>query len=249
MTNARCAAALLLIALCGPVQAGPACEKTRFEQSRFTVCAFDSRSMDLELVLTDGAGKPLRSLAALAARKDAARLRFATNAGMFDDSGRPVGLYIEGGRQLHGVDTADGPGNFHLKPNGVFSADADGTLHVETTEQFLAAGRTPLWATQSGPMLVIDGELHPKFAAEGTSRHLRNGVGLRDADTAFFVISDEPVSFGRFARFFRDGLGCREALYFDGAVSSLWWPGGGRKDGNAFLGPLLAVFDRTGARR
>ena len=57
----------------------------------------------------------------------------------------------------------------------------------------------------------------------------------------------EPVdkavmAFGRMARFFRDGLGCSDALYLDGTVSSLWDPGAGRKDSYSSLGPMIAVF-------
>ena len=101
-----------------------------------------------------------------------------------------------------------------------------------------------MWATQSGPMLVLDGRIHPRFSADGESRLVRNGVGVADPRTAFFVISEDPVSFGRLARFFRDALGCRDALFLDGTVSSLWDPSAARQDGYASLGPLIAVFRR-----
>ena len=100
----------------------------------------------------------------------------------------------------------------------------------------------PRWATQSGPMLVIDGALHPAIQANGPSLHIRNGVGVADAERAWFAISEEPVSFGRLARLFRDVLGCRNALYLDGSVSSLWDRPAGRRDGAPELGPLVAVF-------
>jgi uncharacterized protein YigE (DUF2233 family) len=91
-------------------------------------------------------------------------------------------------------------------------------------------------------MLVIDGKLHPRFDADGQSQLVRNGVGVRDSRTAFFVISEEGVSFGRFARFFRDALKAPDALYLDGSVSSLWDPGAGRQDGYSGLGPMIVVF-------
>ena len=103
----------------------------------------------------------------------------------------------------------------------------------------------PYWATQSGPMLVIDGELHPRFAEDGASRLMRNGVGARDGRTAYFVISGGFVSFGRFARFFRDELGCTDALFLDGSVSCLWAPSLGRNDQDHALGPMVVVLDRT----
>lgn len=116
-------------------------------------------------------------------------------------------------------------------------------MRIETSEAFAARGDTPLWATQSGPMLVIAGALHPAIHANGTSRLLRNGVGVRNPHTAYFVISEGPVSFGRFARFFRDRLGCRDALFLDGTVSSLWAPRLHRMDARVPIGPMAVVLD------
>ena len=59
-----------------------------------------------------------------------------------------------------------------------------------------------------------------------------------------FVISDEPVSFGKFARAFRDSLHCHDALYLDGYVSSLWDAGAGRIDQRFPLGPMIVVSER-----
>ncbi len=166
------------------------------------------------------------------------------NAGMYDDRGMPIGLYVEKGRERRKLNLRDGPGNFHMKPNGVLAIGRDGKLAILTSEQWAARARKPYWATQSGPMLVIHGRIHPLIRPNGDSLYVRNGVGLADARHAWFVISDGPVSFGRFARLFRDGLGCREALYFDGAVSSLWDPAAGRRDSSHQLGPMIAVLDR-----
>jgi len=163
-----------------------------------------------------------------------ADVAFAMNAGMFDAAGSPIGLDVEDGQRLHTISTADGPGNFHMKPNGVFWVDASGAPHVASTDAFLAASTTPLWATQSGPMLVIDAELSILNSARtGTSRLVRNGVGVGDDGRTWFVISDGPVSFGKLARFFRDELKSVNALYFDGAVSSLWAPSLKRMDAGA----------------
>ncbi len=169
------------------------------------------------------------------------------NAGMYDDEGRPIGLYVEAGRNRHPVNLRAGPGNFHLKPNGVFAVAPDGSVAIARSEEVSRLPFRPRWATQSGPMLVIDGRLHPRFQANGASLNIRNGVGVADARTAWFAISEEPVSFGRFARLFRDGLGCPNALYLDGTVSSLWDPGAGRRDDGYEIGPMVAVFRRTGA--
>ncbi len=209
------------------------------------MCAYDARANEIELAL-DEAGTPLRSFARLESHLGprARRLRFAMNAGMYDDRGMPIGLFVEAGRERRPLNLRDGPGNFHMKPNGVFAAGADGTLAILPSEEWASKHRRPRWATQSGPMLVVHGAIHPMIRTNGESLHVRNGVGLVDARHAWFAISDEPVSFGRFARLFRDELGCREALYFDGAVSSLWSPASGRRDSSHRIGPMIAVFAR-----
>jgi uncharacterized protein YigE (DUF2233 family) len=70
-------------------------------------------------------------------------------------------------------------------------------------------------------MLVIDGVLHPRFEPDGQSKYVRNGVGVDEAGRAVFAISRGEVSLGKFARLYRDALGCRNALFFDGAISAL----------------------------
>jgi uncharacterized protein YigE (DUF2233 family) len=229
-------------------QAGSApCTIRTFETSTFTVCEFDSKSQTLQLALSDTNGKALRGFVNLAAQlgSQANTVEFAMNAGMFDTAGAPIGLYVENGVVRHGLNTEDGNGNFYLKPNGVFSLDADGNVLVETAESYSARQATPIWATQSGPMLLINGALNPQIALDGPSKNIRNAVGVRDAHTALFVISNEPVSFGRLGRFFRDTLDCQDALYLDGTVSSLWVPLQGRQDHAAKLGPMVLVLKKS----
>ena len=91
-------------------------------------------------------------------------------------------------------------------------------------------------------MLVIDGKLHPRFDPDGPSRYVRNGVGIAPGGKAVFVISADAVSFGKFARFFRDRIKARNALYFDGSVSSLWDPAAGRMDDFTDIGPIVVAF-------
>jgi len=98
--------------------------------------------------------------------------------------------------------------------------------------------------TQSGPMLVIDGALHPRFIDGGTSKYIRNGVGTSaDGQRAIFAISNAPVNFHSFGRLFRDVLALPNALYFDGNVSRLYAPTLGRDDFGFRLGPMVAVFE------
>jgi uncharacterized protein YigE (DUF2233 family) len=235
---------LMLIAGCGAAADDRPCAARTFEGSTFKVCRYDPATSELRLAL-DGPSVALGSLTALKAQlgADAARVEFAMNAGMYDTNRRPVGLYVEAGRQRKAARLCNGPSNFCLAPNGVFWTDARGRPHLDETAGFLARGAKPQWATQSGPLLVQAGQLHPKLSPDGASRYVRNGVGLCGG-MALFAISEGPVSLGRFARFFRDELGCQDALHIDGTVSSLWAPSLKRLDGRTGLGPLIVVLKK-----
>ena len=235
---------LLLPGACGssaqpPQMPASACRIELFEATRFTVC--DPGAGELRLIAAGKDEVAKRGYAELMAEIPADRVAFAMNAGMFDDDGRPIGLAVVDGRQLHAINMRDGGGNFHLKPNGVFLVRRDGTAAAVTSEAY-AQSPNIAFATQSGPMLVIDGAIHPKFDADGESRFIRNGVGIGPGGRALFVISNEVVSFGKLARFFRDGLKAKDALYFDGSVSSLWDPANGRMDAGVPLGPMIVAL-------
>ncbi|MDQ0465502.1 uncharacterized protein YigE (DUF2233 family) [Caulobacter ginsengisoli] len=237
--------ALVLLAGCGSAPAEPpVCKLQRFENAGFTVCRYDPAESELKLALDEPKG-PLGGLAALktALGADAGRVQFAMNGGMYDPDQRPVGLYVEAGKRRKPARLCDGPSNFCLKPNGVFWTAEDGTPHLDETSLFIAGNASPRWATQSGPLLVQAGRLHPKISPDGPSRLIRNGVGVCGGK-ALFVVSEDPVSLGKLARFFRDGLNCPDALHIDGTVSSLWAPNLGRMDGRTDLGPLIVVLRR-----
>ena len=173
------------------------------------------------------------------------RLRFATNAGMFDPALKPVGLYVERGRELVHVNTMSGYGNFRMKPNGVFYISADRAAVAETRAFLTQRTRADL-ATQSGPMLVISGRVHPRFDERSTSLKARNGVGVRADGKVIFAISQGEVTFDAFARLFRDGLNCPNALFLDGgSASSLYAPSLNRVSNILSLGPMLAVYERN----
>ena len=249
----RLALAFLLLVPCGssaqePQWPASPCRIETFEGSRFTVC--DPGRGKLLLVAAGKDEVPKRSFAEVMADLPAERVAFAMNAGMFDEDGRPIGLAITGRRQVHAINLNDGPGNFHLKPNGVFSVAHTGAARIAPSGPMTAIQRaqTVELATQSGPMLVIDGKLHPKLSHDGQSRFIRNGVGVRDG-RALFVISNEVVSMGKLARFFRDSLHARNALYFDGSVSALWDPAAGRQDAGVPLGPIIVAIKPAPATR
>lgn len=237
---------LLILTACSKPNAAAeqpqsACQVQIFEESQFIVCEADGGS--IEIIAAGPGEESIRRLADLEASLGARakRVAFAMNAGMYDEDGRPIGLAIVDGQQKHAVNRRRGGGNFHLMPNGVFELFDDGRASVVPTDDWQPS-RSVRFATQSGPMLVIDSKLHPAFDADGTSRYIRNAVGVKPDGRVFFVISDEPVSFGKLARFFRDELKTPNALFLDGAVSALWDPANGRRDVTKPLGPMVVAF-------
>ena len=119
-----------------------------------------------------------------------------------------------------------------------------GKAGVSVSEAYLEAGIDPDFATQSGPMLVIDGDIHPSINADGTSRKRRNGVGVsEDGETVYFAISDGAVTFHEFASLFRDRLDAPNALFLDGQVSRLYAPMIGRNEPGLDMGPIVGVVE------
>jgi uncharacterized protein YigE (DUF2233 family) len=92
-------------------------------------------------------------------------------------------------------------------------------------------------------MLVHQGELttSPVMNPKSESRRIRNGVCAPSPNTAVFAISESPVTFHEFAVYFRESLGCSEALYLDGSISSLYAPRLGRADHWSAMGPIIGV--------
>jgi len=241
-------AGLAVPLLAAPLLAGEAaahtgvtCRTLTFEGAGYSVCEVDPAAAELRLFLEDSEGRVWGSFQRLAAGLAPRHLVFAMNAGMYHPDRSPVGHYVEDGTERMRVIASAGPGNFGMLPNGVFCAEP-GRARVLETDAYLAEAPACRHATQSGPMLVIDGEIHPRFIPGSSSRFLRNGVGTSvEGDRAVFAISDEPVSFHDFARLFRDRLGLPHALYFDGKVSRLWAPELGRADTGFPLGPIVGV--------
>lgn len=277
----RLSVLLFLVAL-APVAAFAACREETAGQARFAVCEFSPQSDDIRLFLGDDSGVPFAEFSRLKAALEqrGETLLFAMNAGMYHKDRTPVGLYVEAGEEKKKLSTKDGPGNFHMKPNGVFWIDGAGAAGVMETMAFARSGPSPAcgrgqgegastreavggsgapsppdplplkrergdgcvaYATQSGPMLVIDGAIHPKFLVDATSRKRRNGVGVRADGTVVFAISDTPVTFHEFAVYFRDMLNTPNALYLDGTISRLYAPDIGRDEPGLAMGPIVAV--------
>jgi uncharacterized protein YigE (DUF2233 family) len=251
----RLACLIASLTLVGDASASTgACEEISVPDAKYTVCRFDARSDRIELFYSDSNGLPFRTFAALSAKLSVQgqALAFAMNAGMYHEDRSPVGLFIGDGVTRTPANTGAAAGNFYLKPNGVFFISKDRTGVMETAA-FLRSGITPRYATQSGPLLVLNGMIHEKFKPESISRNIRNGVGVDDdGHSVVFAISNAPVTFHSFAVLFRDRLGVKNALYLDGAISRLYAPELNRNDLGADMGPIVGVTvdaeSHTGAR-
>jgi uncharacterized protein YigE (DUF2233 family) len=210
----------------------------------FTVCRVDLRSDHLELFWRDDAGRPYRQFSVLrdALGSQGRHLVFAVNAGMYKPDLSPVGLFVVEGKELVPLNHHVGSGNFSQQPNGVFLVEGH-SARVITTDDYDKESPKPSLATQSGPMLVHEGEITTSAVMNpnSTSRKIRNGVCAPSSDAVVFTLSESPVSFYEFASFFKDFLHCREALYLDGTISGLYAPSLNREDRGSDMGPMLGV--------
>ncbi len=240
-------AALAAIALLWATDAAATqCRAETVNDIPYTICEVDLTQETLSLFLNDENGRPFGYFGVIdaALKKVGRALGFATNAGMYHEDRRPVGYYLENGSEAQRIISSAGPGNFGLLPNGVLCL-RDGRADVIETTDFVKEQPDCHSATQSGPMLVIDGALHPRFLVNSTSTFIRNGVGTTaDGKRAVFAISDAPVTFHQFGRLFRDHLGMPNALYLDGNISRLRAPDLDRS-GTGFtrLGPIIGVIE------
>lgn len=245
-------ALLILLVACGAASAAP-CRDKNFGGSSYIVCTFDPLSDDIRLFWRGADGRPYRTFDALSRALTAQgnSLPFAMNGGMYERDFSPVGLHIENGQQLTKINTKTVRGrpsqvpNFYKKPNGVFYL-GEGSAGVLETGQFLAKKPKAKFATQSGPMLVIDGTIHPAFIVRSKDLKPRNGVGVTKDGKVHFVMTKGRVSFYALAQLFRDGLGANNALFLDGGTApGLYAPDLGRNDppSHGGYGPIIAVVN------
>jgi uncharacterized protein YigE (DUF2233 family) len=213
-----------------PAQALDSAQRT-FEGQTFRVVSIDLKREPLSLHWRNpDNGAPFGDIETLRQWGEAhgQRLLFAANAGIYDRRSAPLGLYVEDGKTqvplnlAHGNPTA---GNFSLLPNGVFAIYPDGHAAVRTSAGFKTDRQHAQLATQSGPMLVIDGRINDAFVDDSASLKWRSGVCAKTPREVVFAISEAPVNFHTFARLFRDQLGCRDALYLDGTISQFYIDG------------------------
>lgn len=169
-------------------------------------------------------------------------LSFAMNAGMYHPNYQPVGLYIENSKQMMPLNVSEGTGNFFMQPNGVVAWNQHKAIILKTKD-WGHANFKAMYATQSGPMLVVDGKIMSQFLKDSDSKKIRNGVGIKDGQL-YFVVSQQRVNFYEFAQFFKEGLQVEQALYLDGSISSIYAPTINRYDRAFKLGPMVGYIEQ-----
>jgi uncharacterized protein YigE (DUF2233 family) len=243
----------LWLASTGLAAAEP-CRRETFGDAAYIVCSFDLAKNDIRMVWQDGEGAPYKTFDALAQSMKAHGLilGFAMNGGMYVENFVPVGLYVEEGKELAPANTRTVTGepqnipNFYKKPNGVFYLTGK-AAGIMPTDKYLAAPPKARFATQSGPMLVIGGKIHPAFIEKSTDMKRRDGVGISSPTKVHFAISEGAVNFYDFARFFQEKLRCKNALFLDGgSAPGLFAPELQRSDtpGHGGYGPIIAVVTK-----
>jgi uncharacterized protein YigE (DUF2233 family) len=213
------------------------------DESKFLIYEVNPIKQDLAFYWKSENGQPLKTFQNLKTELDKKdkKLLFAMNAGMFKTDFSPLGLYIEKGKTVTKLNTIQkAHGNFYLQPNGIFYLTKEKKPRICTSENFKPDSNIQ-YATQSGPMLVIDGKLHPKFTKGATSTHFRNGVGILPNGNLLFVMSKEKVNFYDFATLFKNKK-CKNALYLDGFVSKTYLP---VKDANDLGGDFGVIIGET----
>lgn len=204
----------------------------------------DLNAQNLQLYWKDEQGETLNSiqnLKSFLARKNQT-LIFAMNGGMYKQDYTPEGLFILNKETLSPLNTATGYGNFYLKPNGVFYITTDNIPVVCKTTDFKDNGEIK-YATQSGPMLIIDGAIHSAFKEGSSNLNIRNGVGILPDNKVLFAMSKTEINFYDFARFFQKS-GCKHALYLDGFVSRMYLPEKNWIQTDGRFGVLIGVTEK-----
>ncbi|MFN8263739.1 MAG: phosphodiester glycosidase family protein [Chitinophagales bacterium] len=223
-----------------------------FKDVKYYLCVVDlqSKTQTINFHLKNKEGKSYNSISALLKDKELDSLDFlmVTNGGMYTPNHEPQGLFIEKGKTIKPIDESNvnNNTNFYLFPNGVFYVDSNNNANIKTTTEYSKLNKTlhTKYATQSGPMLVIDNKIHEKFVQGSKNINIRSGVGIMDNKRVIFLISDGAVNFWDFATVFKDIFGCKNALYLDGAISLMYLNKVNPSDVGGNFGPLISITKR-----
>jgi len=200
------------------------CKKENPINSDFIIYQTNSKNDKVTLFWKNDKNEPLKNIKNLKEFTDSKseNLKFAMNGGMFIKNNIPKGLYIENYQKLNEIDTLSSEGNFYLKPNGIFYITTSNDYKILTSEKFRFNSEIK-YATQSGPMLIVDGKVNSIFQKKSKNLNIRNGVGILKNGEVVFAMSKKKINFYDFAELFKN-LGCQNALYLDGFVSRSYFP-------------------------
>lgn len=207
----------------------------------FVTYTVDPKKQNLNFYWKDESANNFRSLGNLknTLNRKNLKLLFAVNGGMYKKDKSPQGLYIEKGKVLSRLDTLSGNGNFYLMPNGVFFLTDENIPGIATTQSFQNY-KDIKYATQSGPMLLVNGAINVVFNKGSKNLNIRNGVGILPNNKILFAMSKKEINFYDFAKYF-ESLGCRNALYLDGLVSRTYAPSENWIQTDGDFGVILGV--------
>jgi uncharacterized protein YigE (DUF2233 family) len=179
---------------------------------------FVFKPSQLRLFWKDARGIPFLSFSNV--RKEHPNLVFMMNAGMYTASNNPapVGLYVENGVKLCPVNIViNKKVNYGISPSGIFYFNAQ-KAHIIKAKDW-SNQINAKYATQSGPMLLIEGVVNRNLPKGSYIK--RNGVGVRaDGKVVFACFRSNFIDF---AVWFKNQK-CTNALYLDGGISDYWTP-------------------------
>ncbi len=183
-----------------------------------------------------------------AVEKENKKLLFATNAGIYKPDNSPEGLYIENGKKYVKVNYKQPAGyaNFYMnfgkeaRSNGIFIVTDKNKASVIKANEYKYSENIK-FATQSGPLMLRNGKINPKFTKGSKNKRIRSGVGIIQSSKVVFIISNERVNFYDFASIFKEIFGCKDALYLDGAISKMYLPKINRKELGGDFAAIIGV--------
>lgn len=185
---------------------------------RMLNCSPEQRKFDLHLVRVDPKTFHLEAVMqpGSTAASLASQWTFAQNANFFDERYRPLGVVMSGGRELNPL--------HRVSWQSIFFVDRDGRSGIVPVADWESVKKDAVTALQAGPRLVIDGRRNDVKQATPT---WRSGVCIDAQQRAIFFATPQESLFDVWqmvdfaARTESEGgLGCRDAMLFDGGPST-----------------------------
>lgn len=200
------------------------CKEKKQQDENFVIYEVNPKKQNVRLYWKNSNNEIIKSIDHLKKEAETSneKLVFAMNGGMFEADNSPKGLYIDNFKILKSIDTLQGSGNFYLQPNGIFYITQNNQPNIIETKKF-RQNKAIRYATQSGPMLLMDGKINPIFQKDSKNMNIRNGVGILENGDVIFAMSKKEINFYSLAQLFKE-MGCKNALYLDGYVSRTYLP-------------------------